>query len=144
MSIPVWIWAIEYPVKLKPRLEEEIHDLGDGFFRTVQHAVPFTNSDGTGVVRSRKALFDFIVRVTRKNYQGDEKFKEIFRFLMARKENGNESFYFYNPGEQLTPDPAGEITNGRYLVKCLESPEAVLVKLTLWDFADLTFTEVRT
>lgn len=143
MSIPVWIWTIEYPVGLDFQIEENIITLGKGFIKTVQHEVPFTNADGTGQVRSRKGSFVFTYPLTRKNYQGDEKFKEIFNFLMARKEACNESFYFYNPAEQLTPDPTGETVTGRYLVKFLGSPKAVLTKLMLFDFADLEFTEVR-
>jgi hypothetical protein len=144
MSLEVWTWKVEYPVKLKPTLSENIHRLAPGHIKTVQHEIPFTGYDGTGQSRDdRKGAFSFGVRVTRANYEGDEKFKEIFRFLMARKEGGNESFYWYNPAENLAGDPTGVSTVGRYLVKCIDAPEAVWTKLTLWDFANLTFEEVR-
>lgn len=143
MSIPVWIWPVEYPVKLRLVLTENVHDLGGGDFKTIQHETPFTGYDGTGQSVSRKGRFVFPVRVTRKNYAGDEKFKDIMRFLQARKYAKNESFYFYNPAEYLTPDPTGVVTTGRYLVKFLGNLEATWVRLTLWDFADLVFKEVR-
>ena len=143
MSIPVWTWPVEYTLVIDPKIEESILYLGGRSIKTVQHETPFTNSDGTGVVRSRKGSFEFTVRVTRKNYEGDEKFKEIFGFLMARKEAANESFYFYNPAEKLTPDPTGAATLGRYLVKFLGSPRVMLTKLMVFDFADLVFKEVQ-
>jgi len=143
MSIPVWPFPVEYPVDLDVQIEESILYLGAGSIKTAQHEIPFTNSDGTGTVRSRKGSFIFTFPITRKNYQGDEKFKEYFNFLMARKEAANESFYFYNPAEKLTPDLTGETTLGRYLVKFLGNPRATLRKLMLFDFATLTFTEVK-
>ena len=143
MSIPVWIWPVEYPVKVSLKIDESQIDLGGGIVKTIQHELAFENADGTGQIRSRKGTFVFTVQVTRKNFHGDEKFKAIMRFLQARKWNGNESFYFYNPAEQLVPDPSGQTANGRYLVKHLEELSASLTKLTLWDFADLVFTEDR-
>jgi len=144
MSIPVWTWTVEYPVKIDVNVNETQIDLGGGIVKTVQHEVPFTNYDGTGQSSDeRKETFTFTVRVTRRNYSGDEQFKEIFRFLMARKRAGNESFYFYNPSEKLTPDETGVDTTGRYLVKHLGSISATLSKLTLYDFVDLVFTEDR-
>jgi len=144
MSIPVWTWTVEYPVRIRPKITEEIHDLGSGHIKTVQHELEFTGYDGTGQSRDdRKGILLFTVQVTRRNYSGDEQFKEIMRFLIARKEAGNESFYFYLPSEKLTADPTGADTTGRYLVKCLDEWETILTKLTLWDFANLTFQEVK-
>ena len=144
MSTPVWTWPVEYPVKIRAKVDENQIDLGGGIVKTVQHEVPFTNYDGTGQsTDDRKETLIFTVRVTRKNYSGDGKFKEIMRFLLARKRAGNESFYFYNPSEKLTPDSSGSDTTGRYLVKHLGEIEAALTRLTLYDFADLVFTEDR-
>lgn len=144
MSIPVWIWTSEYPVTVRHEIRENILDDGSDTPKTVQHEVPFTGYDGTGQSRTdRKGRLIFSFPATRRNYAGDEQFKTIFRFLVARKEAGNESFYFYNPAEYLTPDPTGVVTTGRYLVKSLDSLVAVWTKLTLWDFANLTFREVK-
>jgi len=143
MSIPVWIWPVEYPVQITIKLTAIQIDLGGGVIKTVQHEIPFTNYDGTGQSQSRKGTMSFTFPITRKNFEGDEKFKEVMRFLLARKFAGDESFYFYNPAEKNPPDPTGDSLVGRYLVKHLEDISATMTKLRLYDFSNLTFTEDR-
>lgn len=143
MSVPVWIWRGNYPGSGSINYEENQIDLGGGIVKTVLHEVPFVNYDLTGQSRSRMGTAQFKVLLNTRNYSGDAEFVAIMRFLQARKEAGNESFYYYNPAENLAGDATGVSQVGRYKVKHLGNIGWTLKHLWLHDFVELTFTEDR-
>jgi len=143
MTTPVWTWKGNYPGGGAIEYEENQIDLGGGSVKTALHEVPFVNYDLTGRSRSRTGTAKFKVLLNTRNYSGDAEFIAILRFLQARKEAGNEAFYYYNPAENLAGDPTGVSLVGRYKVKHLGSLSWVLKHLWLHDFAELVFTEDR-
>ena len=144
MSTPVWIWRGNYPGGAEINYEENQIDLGGGVVKTVQHEVAFTAYDLTGQSRSRKGTASFPVVLNNRDFTALE-FVAIMRFLMARKEAGNESFYYYNPTENSDPgyDDSAEDTVGRYLVKHLGKLSWTINALLLHNVTRLVFTEDR-
>jgi len=144
MSVPVWIWQGNYPGGAAIDYEENQVDLGGGIVKTALHEVAFTGYDLTGRSRSRMGTASFRVVLRARDFTSLE-FVAIMRFLTARKEAGNESFYYYNPAENTDPgfDDSAEDLVGRYKVKHLGKLSWVINSLLLHDIAELVFTEDR-
>jgi hypothetical protein len=102
-------------------------------------------ANGSGGVESYKGINVFKVNFKR-TMVGDEKLADLlWKFFLARLDNGNEAFYFYNPTERALPDLSGVASTGRYLVK-LEDPNAGLnrdyFKACLFNYG-FSFVECR-
>ena len=144
MSVPKWIWQGNYPGGAGIKYEENQVDLGGGITKTALHVVACTGYDLTGRSRSRMGTASFRVVLNYRDFTATE-FVAIMRFLTARKEAGNESFYYWNPAENTDPgyDDSADDEVGRYLVKHLGNLSWTINALLLHNIAELIFTEDR-
>ena len=139
--------VLTYPptFALSHQIRREIitNQYGDGYYQSITSEAAYSRADGTGISSAHKGLHVFSV-----NFKNVTKTRanEIWTFFLARLNLVNEPFYFYNPEENLTPDPTGNNTLGRYLVR-LQDPNQVLsreyFKSCLWGYSTLQFIECR-
>lgn len=141
MATPVWTFPTSYPFTRVRSVDRVRVNMGRGFDKTVIKTPLATRADGTGSVGSYRGQNVFSITVLRKNFNGDEQFKDILQFLQARVDAGDEAFFFYYPDELVVPDPTGANPTGRYLVKFLGDIQDVLINLTRHNVIGLVFEE---
>ena len=141
MATPVWTFSTSYPFNRVRHVDRVRVNLGVGFDKTVIKTPAVARADGTGSVSSYRGQNVFSITVLRKNFNGDEQFKDILQFLQARLDAGDEAFFFYYPDELVVPDPTGVNATGRYLVKFLGDFQDVLTNLPRHDIVGLVFEE---
>lgn len=140
MPTPVWIWRCSAPAEHEIEFSETQVSCGPGYERTVMSETAHYRADGSGQLASHYGRHVFTVPMRTQDYTAGD-FAAIWRFLIARKNAGNEAFYFYNYPERSTPDATGVDTAGRYLVRHFETIKGTIIGRQYYDLA-LVFREV--
>lgn len=146
MAIPVFNFTPTYPVAHQIAHQFITNDFGDGFYQTISSEAAYTRSGGTGTVASYRGLNKFTIEFSKAKKGSGELADQIWLFLRDRLDNLNEPFYFYNPSERSTPDPAGTDPVGRYLVRLADPAEAMNREFFIWCFfsyGGINLVEVR-
>ncbi len=118
MPVPVWTWEYDFPLPGEREYEEVEIPGSPGYERGVIRGPANSRADGTGSVSSYRGRNVF--QITVKDvlpFGAMDYFSEILDFLQARKDAGNEAFYWYNALENdcmatWTGDTASSGTNG--------------------------------
>ncbi len=124
MSTQVLLYMPSLPVKHWISREFVQNNYGDGYVQLISHDAAFSRADGMGTVSSHKGLNHFAITYNRMIKGSGQLAYNLWNFLLARLDAGNEAFYFYNPPEHEI-DPTGTETVGRYLVR-LADPTVML------------------
>jgi hypothetical protein len=126
--MPIPVLVCDPSMGIQHRLVREMvqNTFGDGYVEiNDDQEEPVLRSDGTKNLSNYRGLNHFTIR-----YDGALKgvgnlSDILWEFFLARLDNLNEPFYFYNPTEYFPPDPTGTEPTGRYYVK-LKEPNGAL------------------
>jgi len=146
MTTPVFTFTPSYPVTHQIEHQFTTNDFGDGYYQTISTEAAYTRSGGTGAVASYRGLNKFSISFNKAKKGSGELADQLWLFMRDRLDNMNEPFYFYNPSENLTPDPTGANTIGRYLVKFADPAAAMNREFFTWcmfSYSGISLVEVR-
>jgi hypothetical protein len=143
MPTSVLIYSPTFSLSHSIRREIITNNYGDGYYQSITSEAAYSRADGTGISSAHKGLHIFDINFSNVN---KTRANEIWTFFLARLNLINEPFYFYNPEENLIPDPTGASAVGRYLVR-FASPDQVLsreyLRNCIWGYSTLQLIECR-
>lgn len=142
----VLLYVPHYSLKHSVTREFIVNKFGDGYEQTITQESSNARADGTGGTNAHYGLNHFTIAYSKARLGSSLEAEGIWDFFRARLEANNEAFFFYNPSENLTIDPTGSDTIGRYLVRFAD-PNAALsreyFKYMLFSYAGINLIEAR-
>lgn len=126
MSIPVLPYIPSMGVQHRLLRTVQKNLFGDGFYiQNDETETAFSRANGTKGVEYYKGLNNFVIGYNSAKKGAGLLADNLWNFFVARLDNLNEPFFFYNPTECDPPDLTGQETRGRYYVR-LRDPNQVL------------------
>jgi hypothetical protein len=125
MSIPVFTYNPSFTFKHSLRREFLSNKYTGGCRVDASSETAFSRSNGSRAIELYKGVNSFSVTFQNARVGSSNLSDLLWEFFLARLDNINEPFYFYNPLETSVIDLTGTSTIGRYLVK-LVNPDSGL------------------